>query len=136
MSGGEPNNGSVPLIPIQSRRQYGRVDYDIEHDPDDQDDRDRDHLQHHGSYHHSGMRHDVDTSYPGSSYNTPDINMARTHIAAQLRPRRGSTKSAILVIASYAFDWIIIIVALGISYLMGHQRPNMRPFFLEDPNIS
>ncbi|KAG8164905.1 hypothetical protein KVR01_005180 [Diaporthe batatas] len=136
MSGGEPNNGSVPLIPIQSRRQYGRLDYDIEHDPDDQDDRDRDHLQHHGSYHDSGVRHDVDTSYPGSSYNPTDVNMARTHIAAQLRPRRSSTKSAVLVIASYAFDWIIIIVALGISYLMGHQRPNMRPFFLEDPNIS
>lgn len=132
---GEPNNGSVPLIPIQSRRQYSRVDYDLEHDPDDHDDRDRDHL--HDPYHGSGMRHQVDTSYPGSSYNpSPDINMARTHIAAQLRPRNRSTKSAIIVASSYAFDWVIILASLGVSYLMGHQTPNKRPFFLEDPNIS
>jgi hypothetical protein len=133
MSSVEPNNGSVPLIPIQNRRQYSRVDYDQEHDADD----DRDHFHHQGAYHDPGMRHGVDTSYPGSSYNPPDNhNMARTHIAAQLRPRKGSSKSAIIVIASYAFDWIIIIVALGISYLMGNQRPNMRHFSLEDPNIS
>lgn len=137
MSSGEPNNGSVPLIPIQSRRQYSRVDYDLEHDPEDPDDRDRDHHHHDPYYHDSGMRHhQVDTSYPGSSYNPPDINMARTHIAAQLRPRKRSTKSAILVASSYVFDWIIILVALGVAYYMGHHTPNMRPFFLEDPNIS
>lgn len=134
MSSGEPNNGSVPLIPIQSRRQYSPVDYDLEHDPDDHYDRDRDHP--HDRYHDSGMRHQVDTSYPGSSYNPPDINMARTHIAAQLRPRKRSTKAVITVVASYAFDWIIIIVSLGVSYYMGHHPPNKRPFFLEDPNIS
>ncbi|KAK2610740.1 hypothetical protein N8I77_004146 [Diaporthe amygdali] len=134
MSSGEPNNGSVPLIPIQSRRQYSRVGYDLEHDPDDHDDRDRDHHQH-DAYRDSDMRHQVDTSYPGPSY-TPDINMARTHIAAQLRPRKRSTRSAITVVSSYVFDWIIIFVALGVAYYMGNHPPNKRPFFLEDPNIS
>lgn len=135
MSSGELNNGSVPLIPIQSRRQYSRVDYDLEHDPDDHADRDRYHQ--HDAYHDSGsgIRDQVDTSYPGPSYN-PDINMARTHIAAKLRPRKLSTKSAIIVGSSYVFDWIIILVALGVALYMGDHPPNKRPFFLEDPNIS
>lgn len=107
----EDTNGSVPLIPLQNRHQYSQV---------------RDN-------HHFDSDIDLDTSYPGPAY-LP--NMSRSHIAAQARPRRQSTRSQAMVAASYVFDWVIILVILGVSFYMGNHPPNKRPFFLEDPNIS
>lgn len=107
----EDNNGSVPLIALPTRHQYSQVrDSSHNFDPDI----------------------DVDTSYPGPGY----PNMSRTHIAAQARPRHRSMKSKVIVASSYAFDWAIILVILGVSLYMGNRPPNRRPFFLEDPNIS
>lgn len=41
-----------------------------------------------------------------------------------------------VVIASYVFDWAILIAAGVIGYIMGEVTPNKRPFSLSDPNIS
>jgi len=41
-----------------------------------------------------------------------------------------------VVIASYAFDWAILIAAAAIGYILGDVTPNRRPFYLGDPNIS
>ncbi|KAM7202434.1 PAP2 superfamily domain containing protein [Rhypophila sp. PSN 637] len=41
-----------------------------------------------------------------------------------------------VVIASYVFDWAILIAAAAIGYIMGEVSPNKRPFSLQDPNIA
>lgn len=41
-----------------------------------------------------------------------------------------------VVIASYVFDWAILIAAGVIGYIMGEVTPNKRPFSLSDPNIA
>ena len=41
-----------------------------------------------------------------------------------------------VVIASYVFDWAILIAAAAIGYILGDVTPNKRPFYLGDPNIS
>lgn len=107
----EDTIGSVPLIALQNRHKYSQV---------------RDN-------HHLDSDIDFDTSYPGPGYSP---NMSRTHVAAQARPRHQSMGSKAMVAASYVFDWIIILVILGVSFYMGNHPPNKRPFFLEDPNIS
>ncbi|KJZ79128.1 hypothetical protein HIM_01279 [Hirsutella minnesotensis 3608] len=38
--------------------------------------------------------------------------------------------------ASYAFDWIILIVVVVAGGILGRIEPNKRPFSLDDPNIS
>ncbi|KAK5987629.1 Phosphatidate phosphohydrolase 3 [Cladobotryum mycophilum] len=40
------------------------------------------------------------------------------------------------LLASYTFDWIILIVIAVIGYVLGRITPNKRPFSLVDPNIS
>ena len=46
------------------------------------------------------------------------------------------TKGLMVVVASYVFDWVIL-VALGVTgYIMAEVTPNKRPFWLADPNIS
>ena len=38
--------------------------------------------------------------------------------------------------ASYVFDWIILVVIVVVAGFLGRITPNMRPFALNDPNIS
>jgi hypothetical protein len=41
-----------------------------------------------------------------------------------------------VVIASYVFDWAILIAVGVVGLVLGNITPNKRPFSLEDPNIS
>ncbi|KUI65747.1 Diacylglycerol pyrophosphate phosphatase 1 [Cytospora mali] len=104
----EDTNGSVPLIALPSRQQYSKV----------------------------GDSHNFDTDTEGDIDTSYSPNMARAHIAAQARPRNRSTRSMVMVASSYAFDWAIILVILGVAFYTGNRPPNRRPFFLADPNIS
>ena len=45
-------------------------------------------------------------------------------------------KGGWVVVVSYVFDWVIIVVAGVIGYIIGDLTPNKRPFSLHDPNIS
>ncbi|KAI1386958.1 acid phosphatase/Vanadium-dependent haloperoxidase [Hypoxylon trugodes] len=45
-------------------------------------------------------------------------------------------KPSLVVVGSYAFDWIILIVVGVIGVVLGNITPNKRPFSLQDPNIS
>jgi hypothetical protein len=58
----------------------------------------------------------------------PDFDM--------LPPRTGSKKISVLVILSYAFDWLIMVVVGLIGYFLGNVTPNKRPFSLLDANIA
>ncbi|KAI2616578.1 acid phosphatase/Vanadium-dependent haloperoxidase [Hypoxylon sp. NC1633] len=58
-------------------------------------------------------------------------------------PDRGSaslhgrpSKSSIIVIGSYVFDWLILVVVGVVGVILGNVTPNKRPFSLQDPNIS
>ncbi|KAK4449410.1 PAP2 domain-protein [Podospora aff. communis PSN243] len=49
----------------------------------------------------------------------------------------GRKKGKAWVLAlSYAFDWFILVVGGVVGYIMGHVSPNMRPFSLQNPDIS
>ncbi len=37
---------------------------------------------------------------------------------------------------SYAFDWFILLVGAAIGYVMGEVTPNLRPFYLYNPDIA
>ncbi|KAK3383885.1 PAP2 superfamily-domain-containing protein [Lasiosphaeria ovina] len=50
------------------------------------------------------------------------------------RGRKG--KLSWVVIASYVFDWAVLIVAAAVGAILGDITPNKRPFSLEDPDIS
>ncbi|KAK8055805.1 lipid phosphate phosphatase 3 [Apiospora rasikravindrae] len=41
-----------------------------------------------------------------------------------------------VLIVSYATDWIVLIAADAVGFVLGNITPNRRPFSLEDPNIS
>lgn len=43
---------------------------------------------------------------------------------------------SLAVLISYVFDWVVLIVIVGISYVLGNIEPNKRHFSLVDPNIS
>lgn len=58
----------------------------------------------------------------------PDFDM--------LPPRTRAKKISALVILSYAFDWLIMVVVGLIGYFLGHVTPNKRPFSLLDANIA
>ncbi|KAL7942339.1 acid phosphatase/Vanadium-dependent haloperoxidase [Trichoderma barbatum] len=45
-------------------------------------------------------------------------------------------RPSIRLIASYLFDWIILIVVAGVGYVLGVITPNKRPFSLVNPDIS
>lgn len=62
--------------------------------------------------------------------------MARGPLQSLREARKGSTKSGFAILSSYVFDWVIVVVILGVSYYMDGHEPNRRPFSLEDPNIS
>lgn len=38
--------------------------------------------------------------------------------------------------ASYALDWIVLVVIVVAGGFLGRIEPNKRPFSLDDPNIS
>ncbi|KLJ11032.1 hypothetical protein EMPG_13683 [Blastomyces silverae] len=40
------------------------------------------------------------------------------------------------LIASYVFDWVIILVTAGAARILKHAEPNRNPFSLTDPSIS
>ncbi|PHH73298.1 hypothetical protein CDD80_3916 [Ophiocordyceps camponoti-rufipedis] len=54
------------------------------------------------------------------------------------QPGSSSTSqlSSLRLAASYAFDWIILIVVVVIAGFLGRIEPQKRPFSLDDPNIS
>lgn len=60
--------------------------------------------------------------------------MAPSFLAGQraLIPKKG----AMLVTASYVFDWIVLVVLGVTGYIMAEVTPNKRPFWVADPNIS
>ncbi|KAI0508512.1 acid phosphatase/Vanadium-dependent haloperoxidase [Xylaria bambusicola] len=58
----------------------------------------------------------------------PDMDM--------LPPRTRPKKMSVVVILSYAFDWLIMVVVGLIGYFLGEVTPNKRPFSLLDPNIA
>lgn len=47
-----------------------------------------------------------------------------------------SRHSALALAASYALDWIILLVVVAAGGILGRIEPNKRPFSLDDPNIS
>lgn len=49
---------------------------------------------------------------------------------------RNHGKVSIAVVASYVFDWIILIIAAAIGAVFSYQTPNKRPFSVTDPSIS
>ncbi|TGJ80001.1 hypothetical protein E0Z10_g8763 [Xylaria hypoxylon] len=53
-----------------------------------------------------------------------------------LPPRTRSKKISILVVLSYAFDWLTMVVVGLVGYFLGHVTPNKRPFSLLDNNIA
>ncbi|KAI1271052.1 acid phosphatase/Vanadium-dependent haloperoxidase [Xylaria sp. FL0933] len=53
-----------------------------------------------------------------------------------LPPRMRSKKTSVLIILSYAFDWLIMVVVGLIGYFLGNVTPNKRPFSLLDDNIA
>ncbi|KLU87549.1 PAP2 domain-containing protein [Magnaporthiopsis poae ATCC 64411] len=50
-------------------------------------------------------------------------------------PRR-QTGTPLLLLSSYVFDWVVLLVVGGVGYWLGKMKPNMRPFQLESPHIS
>ncbi|KAI0424181.1 acid phosphatase/Vanadium-dependent haloperoxidase [Xylaria sp. FL1042] len=52
------------------------------------------------------------------------------------RTRMRSKKTSLLVILSYAFDWLIMAVVGLVGYFLGNVTPNKRPFSLLDANIA
>ncbi|EFX01116.1 pap2 domain containing protein [Grosmannia clavigera kw1407] len=55
---------------------------------------------------------------------------------AAMAPRRSSDRISPMVVAAGIVDWIIIVAAGVGGYYLGNLTPNMRPFQLEDPDIS
>ncbi|KAK6958174.1 hypothetical protein Daesc_000969 [Daldinia eschscholtzii] len=49
---------------------------------------------------------------------------------------RNKSKPSFIVIGSYVFDWLILIVVGIVGVILGNVTPNKRPFSLQDPNIS
>lgn len=43
---------------------------------------------------------------------------------------------SVKLLASYAFDWIVLVVITVVAGFLGRIEPNKRPFSLDDPNIS
>lgn len=123
----DTNTGSVPLIPLARRRNYSPLGSDHFDEFNAAD------ISYHGG--NTAYNDDNTASYQRSA---PFNNMARgrQQLFATLRPRKGSTKSAVSVVSSYVFDWCIIIAILGVAFYLNNKAPNRRPFSLEDPNIS
>ncbi|KAI0595006.1 PAP2 superfamily-domain-containing protein [Biscogniauxia sp. FL1348] len=50
--------------------------------------------------------------------------------------KRPTSRVTAVVIASYVFDWVILVVVGVVGLILGEVTPNKRPFSLQDPNIS
>ncbi|KAK0730603.1 PAP2 superfamily-domain-containing protein [Lasiosphaeris hirsuta] len=74
------------------------------------------------------------------SINTPSVSPTPTFLKHQAMdsPRLGGRKKgkAWVLILSYVFDWVVLIAAAGIGYVLGDVTPNKRPFSLTDLDIS
>lgn len=52
-------------------------------------------------------------------------------------PRRhGGGRVTLQLILSYVSDWLVLIAFGLVAAFVGNLKPNMRPFNLEDPDIS
>lgn len=78
--------------------------------------------------HHSKARQLFSSLSSSHSY----IRMAEFRGPA---PRR-QTGTPLLLLSSYVFDWVVLLVVGGVGYWLGKMKPNMRPFQLESPHIS
>lgn len=105
----DPERGSVPLITLNRAVNYERLDDET---------------------------FDTDTAYPGSGYQQPPQRMARGPLQSLREARKGSAGSGLAVLSSYIFDWVVIVVLLGVSLYLDKHEPNHHPFSLQDPTIS
>lgn len=55
---------------------------------------------------------------------------------SNIRSSRNSGRISAVLVLSYVFDWVIIIVSAGIGVVFSIQTPNKRPFSLANPEIS
>ncbi|PSR78243.1 PAP2 superfamily-domain-containing protein [Coniella lustricola] len=64
--------------------------------------------------------------------------MSRIPLRSIARRHGGASSKAggIAIISSYVFDWVIVLVLLGVAGFLNGHAPNRRPFSLEDPTIS
>jgi len=80
----------------------------------------------------------IPKSVPYSStygYHSPSLTPTPAPSSyAAMELKRG--KFTIKLVASYAFDWVILLAMGGLSGWFSNMTPNKRPFQLEDPNIS
>lgn len=105
----DPERGSVPLITLNRTSNYERLDDET---------------------------FDTDTAYPGPDYHLPPQRMARGPLQSLREARKGSAKSNIAVLSSYIFDWVVIVILLGVSLYLDKHEPNHHPFSLQDSTIS
>lgn len=64
--------------------------------------------------------------------------LTRTALSSNMgkQSRWSAKKGTFVVASSYVLDWFVLIALAIAGYIMGHVSPNMRPFYLADPNIS
>lgn len=115
---------SIPLNSLSSRREYRRLSSE-------------DQLNSYGGAGDGdiGIR---PSSYTASRSHGITTTMSRIPLQSMMRQRVGASGKAggMAVISSYVFDWIVVLVVLGIAGYMNNHEPNRRPFSLEDPTIS
>lgn len=128
----ERTDGSVPLITLpRSGRNYQRLDDDHFDNFEDHD------TAYRGWYSHPQQdEQQQQQQYQQYPSNTTAQRPFLTKMQLPGLPTKGSKKGGLAIISSYVFDWVIVVVFLGVAYYMDHHEPNRRPFFLEDPNIS
>lgn len=80
----------------------------------------------------------------------PADNQSRDSLLEPLTQRRPTMRSSTLrtprtllskkglavVVASYVWDWVILVVLGVTGYIMAEVTPNKRPFYLTNPDIS
>lgn len=72
----------------------------------------------------------------------PSISPLLSHPYSKMPDRSPSgfqsrkSKLSFVVVGSYVFDWLILIVVGVVGVILGNVTPNKRPFSLQDPNIS
>ncbi|EHA57931.1 hypothetical protein MCOR27_007125 [Pyricularia oryzae] len=85
--------------------------------------------------------HDSTTNFPLINANGNCFDSASTtHSYAKMEDIRGPPgrhkSMSMLLVSSYAFDWVVLLVVAGIGGWLGILPPNHRPFQLENHNIS
>lgn len=79
--------------------------------------------------------------FASSAYSpTPGFRRLDSYDCAPSRSKSatmaGYKKGHWVLVASYVFDWIILIGVAVVGFVLGNITPNKRPFNLEDPDIS